>query len=98
VAVWHITWSVNSLAHVWGYRNYETSERSRNNWLVALLANGEGWHNNHHVDPTSASNWHRWWEIDVTYVVIKGLERLGLASDVNPPRARHAHRPGDDEA
>jgi stearoyl-CoA desaturase (delta-9 desaturase) len=80
--VWHITWSVNSLAHVWGYRNYETRDDSMNNWLVALLTVGEGWHNNHHHAPTSASNRHRWWEIDVSYLEIRLLQMLGLAWDV----------------
>lgn len=91
VAVWHITWSVNSLSHVFGYQNYQTKDESRNNWLVALLSNGEGWHNNHHIDPTSASNWHRWWEFDAIYLVIKGMEKLGLASDVTPIRRGHDH-------
>jgi fatty-acid desaturase len=86
VLVWHITWSVNSLTHLFGYRNYATGEDSRNNWLVAILAMGEGWHNNHHHDPASASVQHRWWEIDVTYYVIRLLERLGLATDVIVPR------------
>ncbi len=88
VLVWHITWSVNSLSHLFGYRNYDTPEHSRNNWLVTLLANGEGWHNNHHRDPTSASNWHRWWEFDLTYVGIKTLEKLGLAYDIIPSRMK----------
>src|SRR5690606_11632778 len=70
VAVWHITWSVNSLTHAFGYKNHETDDHSRNNWLVALVAVGEGWHNNHHADPASASNRHRWWEIDLTYLNI----------------------------
>jgi fatty-acid desaturase len=86
VAVWHITWSVNSLSHVFGYQSYRTGDDSRNNWLVALFTSGEGWHNNHHIDPTSASNWHRWWEVDAMYLVIKGLEKVGLATDVVPIR------------
>ena len=86
VAVWHITWSVNSLTHLFGYSNYKTDDHSRNNWFVALLALGEGWHNNHHHDPASASNQHRWWEIDLTYYHIKLLEKLGLATKVIPPR------------
>ncbi len=86
VVVWHITWSVNSLSHMFGYRNYETGEESRNNWLVALLTVGEGWHNNHHHDPASASNQHRWWELDVSYCEIRLLERIGLARRVLPPR------------
>jgi stearoyl-CoA desaturase (delta-9 desaturase) len=86
VLVWHITWSVNSLTHLFGYRTYATDEDSRNNWLVAALAMGEGWHNNHHHDPASASVQHRWWEFDVTYYVILALERVGLATDVIRPR------------
>jgi len=93
VMVWHLTWSVNSLGHVIGYRNYSTNENSRNNWLVALLASGEGWHNNHHHDPASASVQHRWWEVDVTYYQILILEKLGLAKDVVRPRhVRHRDR------
>lgn len=82
VAVWHITWSVNSLTHLFGYRRYDTPEYSTNNWLVALLTVGEGWHNNHHDDQASASNQRSWWEFDVTYYEIKLLEVLGLAKDV----------------
>jgi stearoyl-CoA desaturase (delta-9 desaturase) len=85
VAVWHITWSVNSLSHLWGYRNYETDENSRNNWFVALVSNGEGWHNNHHADQRSASHGHYWYEFDVTWLTIALLARLGLARDVVLP-------------
>jgi stearoyl-CoA desaturase (delta-9 desaturase) len=88
VVVWHITWSVNSLAHLWGYRNYETGEQSRNNWLVALISNGEGWHNNHHADSRSARHGHRRWELDVVYATICMLERVGLASNVCRPDQR----------
>ncbi|MEL6329393.1 MAG: fatty acid desaturase [Planctomycetota bacterium] len=95
VAVWHITWSVNSLTHLFGYSNHDTDDHSRNNWLVAIFTVGEGWHNNHHADPRSASNQHRWWEIDITYYQIKLLERLGLATDVvRPKHLRHAEREG----
>lgn len=94
IVVWHITWSVNSLSHVFGYQSYETGEESRNNWLVALLASGEGWHNNHHADPASASVQHRWWEFDVTYYHIRVLEFLGLARHVVKPRhRRHRNSP-----
>jgi len=86
VLVWHITWSVNSLTHLFGYRTYATGEDSRNNWLVGLVAMGEGWHNNHHHDPSSASVQHRWWEIDVTYYVILLMERIGWATHVIRPR------------
>jgi fatty-acid desaturase len=87
VVVWHITWTVNSLAHRWGYRTYETGDNSRNNWLVAWISNGEGWHNNHHADPMAAAHGHQWWEVDVTWTTVKLLERVGLASKVVRPRA-----------
>ena len=88
VIVWHITWSVNSLTHLFGYTTYDTGDHSRNNWFVALITVGEGWHNNHHHDPASGSNQHRWWEFDITYYEIKLLEMLGLATNVIPPRHR----------
>jgi fatty-acid desaturase len=86
VIVWHQTWAVNSIAHVWGYRNYDTDEDSRNNLMVGVVANGEGWHNNHHADPRSARHGHRWWEIDVTFMAVRLLMRLGLARDVVLPK------------
>ncbi len=86
VYVWHITWAVNSAAHLWGYRNYETGERSRNNWWVALATNGEGWHNNHHADPRSAAHGHRWWELDITYLTLLLLGKIGLIKDIVKPR------------
>ena len=93
VWVWHITWSVNSLSHLAGYQNYATGDDSRNNWFVALLTGGEGWHNNHHADPASASVQHRWWELDPNYYVIRLFGVLGLASDIIPPRhRRHASK------
>ena len=88
VYVWHITWAVNSLSHIWGYRNYETGDESRNNWFVAAITGGEGWHNNHHHDPSSASVQHCWWELDFNFYIIKGLEVLGLAAQVVPPKHR----------
>jgi len=86
VLVWHITWCGNSFPHLFGYRNYETYDNSRNNILVALITSGEGWHNNHHADPSSATNQHRWWEIDLTYLLLCLLVRAGLAWDVKKPR------------
>ncbi len=85
VAVWHITWSVNSVTHMWGYRNYDTDENSQNNWLVGILSNGEGWHNNHHAEPRCVAHGHRWWELDVTYRTIRFLQLVGLARDVVMP-------------
>jgi fatty-acid desaturase len=82
VVCYHCTWFVNSATHVWGYRNYHTSDRSRNLWWVALLTYGEGWHNNHHAHQRLARHGHRKHEIDVTYMVIWTLKKVGLAWDV----------------
>jgi len=82
VLVWHITWTVNSLGHVFGYQNYDTGDSSRNNILFALISNGDGWHNNHHAYQRCAAHGHKWWEFDVTYATICLLERVGLASGV----------------
>jgi len=86
IIVWHITWSVNSVAHVWGYQSYDTGDNSRNNVLVGLWAAGEGWHNNHHADPSSAKHGHQWWELDFSYLIIRVFEMLGLVWDVQRPR------------
>ncbi|MCA9141847.1 MAG: acyl-CoA desaturase [Planctomycetaceae bacterium] len=82
VIVLHVTWFVNSWSHMWGYRTYETTDDSRNNWLVGLLAFGEGWHNNHHAYPRMAAQGHKWWEIDMTYWAIRAMKWTGLAWDV----------------
>ena len=92
VLVWHITWSVNSLTHLFGYRNHETGENSRNNWLVALVACGEGWHNNHHADPARCSVSNRWWEIDVSHLEVKALSVVGVTWDIVPARAERVAR------
>jgi stearoyl-CoA desaturase (delta-9 desaturase) len=80
--VLHATWFVNSASHMWGYKNYETTDDSRNNWWVALITYGEGWHNNHHKYPRMAPHGHKWWEIDVTYTTIRLMQLCGLAWDV----------------
>lgn len=82
VVCYHCTWFVNSASHMWGYRNYETTDRSRNLWWVALLSYGEGWHNNHHAHQRLAPHGHRWYEFDVTYGVILLLEKVGIAWNV----------------
>lgn len=82
VYVWHITWLVNSATHYWGYKSFESSDQSRNNWWVALLTFGEGWHNNHHVYPRSAKMGFTPFEFDLTYGLIKLMHRLGLASHI----------------
>lgn len=82
VYFWHATWLVNSATHFWGYQTFPAQDKSRNNWWVALLTFGEGWHNNHHVHPRSARMGLKWFELDVTYWVISALRRLGLAQNV----------------
>jgi stearoyl-CoA desaturase (delta-9 desaturase) len=86
VLVWHITWSVNSLAHVWGSQRYATGDSSRNNLFVGYISNGEGWHNNHHADPRSARHGHAWWELDVTWLTIRLLGMAGLARRIATPK------------
>lgn len=87
VAVFHATWFVNSASHTWGYRNYsDTKDNSRNLWWVAILSFGEGWHNNHHKFQTSAAHGLRWFEIDPTYLIIKLLEKVKLASKIKLPK------------
>jgi fatty-acid desaturase len=90
VYLWHTTWAVNSVSHVWGYRNYDTPDDSRNNAIVALLGGGGGWHNNHHADPASARHGHKWWELDLSWLTIRLLRRLGLARDIVLPSPRLA--------
>ena len=85
VVAWHVTWAINSVTHLWGYRNYETGESSRNNLILGFISNGEGWHNNHHAYPRSARHGHLWWEIDITWLTIRLLMALGLASKVVTP-------------
>jgi stearoyl-CoA desaturase (Delta-9 desaturase) len=85
LAVFHSTMFVNSLCHVWGSRRYETNDGSRNNALVALLTFGEGWHNNHHRYPSSARQGFRWWEVDLTFYVLRFLQQLGLVWDLRQP-------------
>ena len=78
VFVWNVTFAVNSLCHCWGYRNYPTPDDSRNNPIIALLAFGEGWHNNHHAFPRSARHGLRWWELDMSWLIIRALAWAGL--------------------
>lgn len=87
VLVWHGSFAINSLAHVFGRRRYETPDDSRNSFLLALATTGEGWHNNHHRYPTSARQGFRWWEVDVTYYVLWVLARLRLIWDLRRPPA-----------
>ncbi len=86
VLLYHCTFSINSLAHIWGSRRFNTPDQSRNNWLLALLTFGEGWHNNHHFSMASCRQGFRWWEIDITYGVLRLLNFLGVAQDLRPFR------------
>jgi stearoyl-CoA desaturase (Delta-9 desaturase) len=90
----HVTLTINSLAHVWGTRRYATRDDSRNNALLAALTLGEGWHNNHHHFPGSARQGFFWWELDISYYLLKLMSRMGLVSDLKtvPPAMLHARR------
>ena len=83
VCVWHSTWFVNSATHLWGYRNYGTTDDSRNLWWVALLTWGEGWHNNHHAVAGSAKFGHRWWEFDPTWWALCAFRAFGWITHAN---------------
>ncbi|MEM6793828.1 MAG: fatty acid desaturase [Acidobacteriota bacterium] len=82
VVLWHGTFTINSLAHVFGSRRFKTKDTSRNNWFLSLITLGEGWHNNHHYYPASARQGFYWWEIDVGYYSLKILEFFGVVWDV----------------
>jgi stearoyl-CoA desaturase (Delta-9 desaturase) len=85
VLLWHGSFTVNSLAHLFGSRRYDTPDGSRNNWLLAVLTCGEGWHNNHHHYQSSANQGWFWWELDASYYGLKLLSRLGLVWDLRTP-------------
>ncbi len=86
VAGLHATWLVNSATHMWGARRFATRDDSRNNWWVALITFGEGWHNNHHAHPTSARHGLAWWEFDPSWLTLKVLRKLGVAQAVQVAR------------
>ena len=90
--VHHVTWSVISSCHLWGLHPYRSNDQSRNNFLFGILALGEGWHNNHHAFPTSARHGLRWWQIDVSYWVIRTMALLGLAWNLKFPSKRAQER------
>ena len=85
VVVFHCTWLVNSATHKFGYQTHESNDNSRNCWWVALLTFGEGWHNNHHAFQYSARHGLEWWEIDITWMIIRSLQILGLVKNVKLP-------------
>ena len=86
VVLYHCTFAINSLAHLWGIRRFDTPDESRNNWWLALITLGEGWHNNHHHSPGSCRQGERWWELDITYLVLRFLNWVGIARDLRPFR------------
>ena len=88
VLLWHGTFLVNSLNHIWGSRRYATTDTSRNNAFIALFTMGEGWHNNHHHFMSSANQGFFWWEFDPSFYLIRLFEKLGLIHDVRTPPAR----------
>jgi stearoyl-CoA desaturase (Delta-9 desaturase) len=93
----HATFSINSLAHVWGRRRYVTADDSRNNWLLAVFTMGEAWHNNHHAYLSSVRQGFRWWEIYPTFYIFKTLSLFGLVWDLKSPPLevrRNRHRLG----
>ena len=87
VLLWHSTYTVNSFAHLFGSRRYDTPDTSRNNWWIALLTMGEGWHNNHHHYCASARQGFRWWEIDLSYYTLRLLQAAGLIWAIREPPA-----------
>ena len=89
----HATWLVNSATHLWGSRRFATRDTSTNNWIVALLTFGEGWHNNHHAYPTSARHGLKWYEVDLNWYGIRALKLLGLAKQIQ--HASLAKSPGE---
>ena len=88
VATYHVTFSINSLAHRLGSRRYETADNSRNNALLSLLTLGEGWHNNHHRYPASVRQGFYWWELDLCYLVLRAMAAVGLVRDLKPVPGR----------
>ena len=81
----HVTWSINSVCHVFGARPYKSKDHSRNNFLFGILALGEGWHNNHHAFPNSARHGLKWWQFDLSWVVIRTMSLLGMVWNVKTP-------------
>lgn len=86
VFTWHVTFMVNSVCHRWGARPYDTGDASTNNVFIGVLGFGEGWHNNHHYYPSSARHGLRWWQVDFTWWLIRGLQAIGLVSEPKLPK------------
>jgi fatty-acid desaturase len=88
----HSTWLVNSATHMWGERRFATRDDSKNNWWVALMTFGEGWHNNHHAHPTSARHGLAWYEFDISWISLKILSAMGLVTQVRVAKVDEALR------
>ncbi|OWK41784.1 acyl-CoA desaturase [Fimbriiglobus ruber] len=88
VLLYHATFMVNSVCHLVGRRRFETSDKSRNNWFVAIFSMGEGWHNNHHHYPSAARQGFKWYEFDLSYCILKTLSWVGLVWDLRQPTPR----------
>ncbi|ODV10530.1 MAG: stearoyl-CoA 9-desaturase [Rhodanobacter sp. SCN 68-63] len=82
IVLFHVTVTINSLAHRFGSRRFATRDNSRNNWLLAILTFGEGWHNNHHHFPGSARQGFRWWEVDITFYILRAMALVGLVREL----------------
>ena len=94
--VHHVTWSINSVCHIWGSKPFNSHDESRNNAIFGVVGLGEGWHNNHHAFPTSARHGLSWWQFDISYLIILGMSKIGLARDIRVPskdriNAKRAH-------
>ena len=83
--LWHGTFTINSFSHIFGKKRYETTDDSRNNWLLALITMGEGWHNNHHYHQSSTNQGFFWWEVDMSYMILKALSAVGVVWDLRKP-------------
>jgi stearoyl-CoA desaturase (Delta-9 desaturase) len=97
IACYHATFCINSLAHVHGRQRFVTGDHSRNNWMLAIATMGEGWHNNHHAFPNAARQGFKWWEFDLTFLILRALSWVGIVSDLrHPPRemVKGIHVPG----
>ncbi len=82
VLLWHGTFTINSFSHLIGTRRWETTDQSRNNWFLAIVTMGEGWHNNHHYCMSSARQGYKWWEYDITWMILKLLSLVGIVKDM----------------
>ena len=87
--VHHVTWSINSVCHIWGFQSFRSHDESRNNPIFGVLGFGEGWHNNHHAFPASARHGLRWWQVDLSYALIRLMSLVGLVSNVRTPSPQH---------